>query len=252
MDLILKSTGAPIVLSDVGVIIEPSTGSTFTGIPGLIRILGQSVALRALVAGGSVIVNNGITDLSALAGQQYLNQLWTQAGDGVAVQMANVEGAISDFQHGSKTLGTLHAVATQSVAGFMSSTDKTKLDNLSGTSSKSTVRWVGLGRVTAVTNMDGAWVAPEAGTILRITLHRRVAGTSGSTIVDVNKNQATVFTTQANRPTIAFTDGANAISARTNMDVTAFAQNDQFQVDVDQAEGGNPQDVSIIMEVQFS
>lgn len=130
MNLILKSAGAPFVLQDVGVIIEPSSGSTFSGIPGLIRMLGQSVALRTLVGNSSVVVNNGSIDLSPLEGQQYLNQLWTQAGGDVSVQMSNVEGAISDFQHGSKTLGTLHAVATQSVAGFMSSTDKTKLDGL--------------------------------------------------------------------------------------------------------------------------
>ena len=252
MNLVLKSTGSSFVLQDVGVAIEPSAGSTFTGIPGLIRMLGQSVALRALVQAGSVVVNNGSIDLSALDGQKYLNQLWTQSGGDVSVQMASVEGAISDFQHGSKTLGTLHAEASQSVPGFMSATDKTKLDNLSAASSKDTPRWVGTGKVVAQTFLDGAWVAPQAGTILRITLHRRVAGTGSSTIVDVNKNQVTVFTTQANRPTVAFGAGNNAIDAHTNMDVTAFAQNDQFQVDVDQAEGGNPQDVSVIVEVQYS
>lgn len=113
-------------------------------------------------------------------------------------------------------------------------------------------RWTGIGTVVVLTNLDGAWVAPKAGTILRATLHRRVAGLADSTIVDVNKNQVTIFTTQANRPTVTSAAGNNAIDAKTNMDVTAFAQNDQFQVDVDAVETGTPLDVSIIMEVQYS
>ena len=37
-------------------------------------------------------------------------------------------GEINDANHGTRSGGTLHAVATVSVAGFMSSTDKSKLD----------------------------------------------------------------------------------------------------------------------------
>jgi len=40
--------------------------------------------------------------------------------------------SISDTQHGTRGGGTLHAVATTSVAGFMSAADKTILDQLSG------------------------------------------------------------------------------------------------------------------------
>lgn len=37
--------------------------------------------------------------------------------------------AMTDAMHGARGGGTQHAVATQSVAGFMSAADKTKLDN---------------------------------------------------------------------------------------------------------------------------
>lgn len=121
-----------------------------------------------------------------------------------------------------------------------------------GATARDTFRWAGIGKVIVLTDLDGAWVAPRAGNIRRITLHRRLAGSSGTTTVDVNKNQVTVFTTQANRPAIAFGAGNNQISAHTDMNITAFAQNDQLQVDVDTAEGGNPQDVSITMEVEFT
>jgi hypothetical protein len=48
--------------------------------------------------------------------------------------------------------------------------------------------------------------------------------------VDVNKNGTTIFTTQANRPTIAI--GAN--TALGTPDITALAQNDYLTFDVDQ------------------
>ncbi|MGL4401094.1 MAG: hypothetical protein ACRCXD_14585 [Luteolibacter sp.] len=58
-------------------------------------------------------------------------------GAPVAVGGTNAEGTGSDFAradhvhaHGSQTDGTHHAVATQTVAGFLSAADKTKLDSL--------------------------------------------------------------------------------------------------------------------------
>jgi hypothetical protein len=83
-------------------------------------------------------------------------------------------------------------------------------------------------------------------------LYRRTAGSSGSTIVDVNKNGTTLYTTQANRPTVTSGGGADAIDATTDYDVTTFAQDDRIEVDVDSVEGGNPQDVTVIIEVQYT
>jgi hypothetical protein len=40
------------------------------------------------------------------------------------------DGIVDDTSHGSRGGGSLHAVATQSIAGFMSATDKAKLDGL--------------------------------------------------------------------------------------------------------------------------
>jgi hypothetical protein len=57
----------------------------------------------------------------------------------VSVGAANAQGTANTFaksdhvhSHGNQTSGSLHAVATGSVAGFISSTDKTKLDNIGG------------------------------------------------------------------------------------------------------------------------
>lgn len=51
-------------------------------------------------------------------------------------------GVISDAQHGTRAGGTLHAVATTSVAGFFSATDKTKLDGLPAPADAATIAYV--------------------------------------------------------------------------------------------------------------
>lgn len=74
----------------------------------------------------------------------------------------------------------------------------------------------------------------DSGVSWTITAVRATVGTAptGATlIVDVNKNGTTIFTTQANRPTIAVS--TNTIK-RTNMDVTTLADGDYLTVDVDQ------------------
>ena len=55
-------------------------------------------------------------------------------------------------------------------------------------------------------------------------------GTDKTFTVDVNKNGTTIFTTQANRPSIA--DTATEDTSGTP-DVTTFVKNDKFTVDVD-------------------
>jgi hypothetical protein len=107
------------------------------------------------------------------------------------------------------------------------------------------------GKVVVSTKIDGTWLAGRALTITRVTLHRETAGSSGTTIVDVNKNGVTLFTTQANRPQIAFGAGNDQINAHTDMEVTALAQDDKVTVDVDQAEGGNPADVTVTVECEI-
>lgn len=59
-----------------------------------------------------------------------------------------------------------------------------------------------------------------------------VAPTGASLIVDVNRDGTTVFTTQANRPTIAAS--ANSSGKVTNMNVTTVADGSYLTVDIDQ------------------
>jgi hypothetical protein len=115
-----------------------------------------------------------------------------------------------------------------------------------------TFRFVGIGSIASINNLDGVWVAPRPGTIKRVTLHRKTAGGSGSTIVDVEKNAVTIFTTQANRPTVTAAGGSDQIDAHTDMDITSFAQDDKITMDIDTAETGPAKDVSVTIEVEYS
>lgn len=74
---------------------------------------------------------------------------------------------------------------------------------------------------------------PFAATILGISATVTTAPTGASVILDVDKNGTTIFTNQANRPTIAASATATA-SEVTNMDITSYAAGDKIRVNVDQ------------------
>lgn len=69
-----------------------------------------------------------------------------------------------------------------------------------------------------------------AATIVGVTATVGVAPTGAAVRVDVNKNGVTIFTTQANRPSIA---AAGFVAAEATPDVTAVAAGDYITVDVD-------------------
>lgn len=75
----------------------------------------------------------------------------------------------------------------------------------------------------------------DTGSTLTVRAVRASVGTAsaGSSIIcDVNKNGTTIFTTQANRPTLAA--AAVTTGKLTNMDVTTLADGDYLTVDIDQ------------------
>jgi len=68
-------------------------------------------------------------------------------------------------------------------------------------------------------------------TIIACRAFVETAPSGGAVTVDVNKNGTTVFTTQANRPSIS---SGNLTSGKvTNMNVTSVADGDYITVDVD-------------------
>ncbi len=70
-----------------------------------------------------------------------------------------------------------------------------------------------------------------AGTIDEVYIMARTApGTDKTLTVDVNKGGTTIFTTQENRPSLT---GTATEATSGTPDVTTFAKNDKFTIDVD-------------------
>jgi hypothetical protein len=92
---------------------------------------------------------------------------------------------------------------------------------------------------TVATGIGAARVYNDTGSTLTITFVRASAGTAPtgqSLIVDVNIDGSTIFSTQANRPTIAA--AANTSGKVTSMNTTSIATGQYFTVDVDQVGSG--------------
>lgn len=80
-----------------------------------------------------------------------------------------------------------------------------------------------------VSNSVLAFVAGQAGTITDLRAWLATGPTGSGVTLDVMKNGATIFTTQANRPFI----GAGGQASSANLpDVTAFAKGDALSVNV--------------------
>lgn len=86
--------------------------------------------------------------------------------------------------------------------------------------------------VLTVSPGTGRFRFPFNATILGVTAAVDTAPTGASLIVDVHKNGTTIFTNQANRPTIAISGFAT--TTEPTPDVTAMAVGDYLTVDVDQ------------------
>lgn len=87
-----------------------------------------------------------------------------------------------------------------------------------------------LGKELAV-NDEVSFIAPCALTITNIKMDIGTAPTGANLIVDIHKNGTTIFTTQANRPTIVATETTEDSSAP---DVTSIVAGDKITLIVDQ------------------
>ncbi len=118
--------------------------------------------------------------------------------------------------------------------------------NLDLSVAKQTKNWYIAGSLSVGTEQGGVWVAPQTLTIEKVYIYCKTVGTAGSTIVDINKNGTTIFTTQSNRPALAFDDQDKKAGSGAP-DITNLAEGDVLAVDVDQiAAGAADLDVIII------
>ncbi len=131
---------------------------------------------------------------------------------------------------------------------------KVQIGNLpagNGGGSKDTLEWVLNGKMTVQTKIDGSRSVFSSGTITGVSFVREKAGNTVSGVIDVNIGGTTIFTTQANRPFVLASAGDNAVSQKIP-NVTSFAKQDIFTVDIDEVETGNPLHCSVIVEVSYT
>lgn len=144
--------------------------------------------------------------------------------------------ALADHRHGREGFGAVTAqIAFAAASANGSAATLARSDHAHGTPPLPYAELVFSvpGAVAAVTGTARVYI--DSGRALTIQAVRASVGTAptgAALIVDIKKNGVTIFTTQANRPTIAIS--ANTSGKVTNMDVTALADGDYFTVDVAQ------------------
>ena len=121
------------------------------------------------------------------------------------------------------------------------------IQNLATGTVKDTFRFNGNGHFPVDTQVDGAWIAPAAGTITAVWVDVDERGTDPApgvpmdNIWDVKKNGITIFTVAANRPTIPTTPAggqADAPSGVIDPLLAPFVLGDRLTVDTVQVANG--------------
>lgn len=260
VDIATNAVAAEVTLGNAtttsGVTINAGTGGIDigTGTPIMSLNFGTGGTGAKTVVVGSTASSSSVT-IQAGTGTFNITQA---GGDAITVGATGGSGTGSTLGLASFTTAESTANLTEVAGMLIWNTSLGVVQRHNGTSWASvetvvdTFIWRVNGKPVVATGIDGAFIVPRAGTITRCTLFRRTAGSSGSIIVDVNINGTTIYTTQGNRPTALQSGGNDLIDATTDMDVTAVAQDDRIEMDIDTVEGGNPQDVTVILEIEYT
>ena len=205
VDTTAYSGGAPLYLSAVtpgALVTTPPASPNYA-----VRV---GIVSKAAAANGSITIDAGQRNLGLGTANQVLG---INAG-ATAEEYKTIQGT-------ANVLTVTHGVGTITLDVDASVTDETIIftdDRNVLTAGNGDARWYNrMGRDLVIV---GAWAS--AG----------VAPTGADIIVDVNKNGTTIYSTQANRPTVPATTNGGAISATPN--VTSFAVGDYLTVDIDQ------------------
>jgi hypothetical protein len=101
------------------------------------------------------------------------------------------------------------------------------------------------GTLAVATQIGPTYVIPSSGTIDKVLMYIEGLGSAGTTTIDIHKNGTTIFTTQANRPSIAFNAANNYVVAVP--DVISVVANDIITMYIDAVATG-----AITLTVQMS
>jgi len=106
------------------------------------------------------------------------------------------------------------------------------------------------GVLVAMIGVGEAYICPSGAEIVAAYLSCAVTGTASETIIDVNKNAATIFLDPANRPILAWND-ADGVAKSGTPDVVDLAEGDILTVDIDQVATGAA-DMTVVIALKAS
>lgn len=176
----------------------------------------------------------------------------TDSTDSV-IAVLDARNWVYDYANGvwfQQTANSSPAPASGALYIYIGSTATDRFGEGTGGAGGSTVyqhRWAANGPYQVDTDVDGAYISDSSFDITSIHMWRGVSGTAGSTVIDINKNGTTLYTTQSNRPSIAFNDADKKFDATLPDDVS-IAAGDIITFDIDIKDVGNPRDLTITME----
>jgi hypothetical protein len=139
----------------------------------------------------------------------------------------------------NESMGTIHATVHNDIADAINKIEAELGADPSGVNYTTVKARLAAPRILPFSKSGALSVAvgasrfyvPFTCTIVSIQAMVGTSPTGATLIVDVNKNGTTVFTTQANRPTVA---AAGNVSGAAVPNVTALAAGDYISVDIDQ------------------
>lgn len=106
------------------------------------------------------------------------------------------------------------------------------------------------GALSSSTSSVGYYIVPRTGTIQYIYISCDTTGSASSTIVDIHLNGTTIFTTQANRPTLAYND-ADKVAKSGVPDISTIQEYDVLTVFIDQVATG-ASNLSVVIAMSSS
>lgn len=176
---------------------------------------------------------NGTTGTQRLQSDS-TGQTWARYWTGAAWGAFSLYVDSQDFAaKGSVQVGTANNTFAELLVGTAGQTQIVDLATATGLKYASIAEpyiFAVTGALTVATGKSRIYMeAAYAVETIRAAVNTSPAG--ASVLVDVNKNGTTLFTTQANRPTIAAAGNLSTVLAP---DVTTFAAGDYLTVDVDQ------------------
>jgi hypothetical protein len=251
-------TSASLASSDIGRIARQASDGTFWIVKNnspLAWIAITDTPAGTVPTSRTITAGAGLTGGGDLSSDRTIDVVANVDGS-IVVNANDIQvGVINDTQHGTRSGGSTHSVATTSVAGFQSAADKVKTDDISRTtmswgntsvSSTATTRYLTPGwgdNIAPVSPIQ--FRAPKAGTLRNLYIrHNSPAGNGNNIVYTVRVNGVAT--------SLTVTLACNSSDANDTAHTVAVAQGDRLDIEVTKSVSiaTSPSDVSATLDIQ--